>query len=119
MLADVSGLKRSVGFRVPEGGLSCVTGIGARLWGRLFGGPRPAGLHPFTELRGERHTAVSTPADLLFHIRANRLDLCFELAERIMDREVPARPRGMGRAQHRGAGAHHRPHQAARSRAAR
>ena len=28
----------------------------------------------------------STPGDLLFHIRAQRLDLCFELAARIVDR---------------------------------
>ena len=30
--------------------------------------------------------AVSTPGDLLFHIRAGRLDLCFELAAQIMKR---------------------------------
>jgi porphyrinogen peroxidase len=29
---------------------------------------------------------VTTPGDLLFHIRAHRLDLCFELAQRLMDR---------------------------------
>ena len=86
LLADVSGLKRSVGFRIPEGGLTCVVGVGDGLWGRLFGSPRPAGLHPFRELAGPRHTAVATPGDLLFHIRAHRLDLCFELAERLMDR---------------------------------
>ncbi len=86
LLADVSGLKRSVGFRIPEGELSCVTGLGSVLWDRLFAGPRPAGLHPFRELVGSRHTAVSTPGDLLFHIRAHRLDLCFELAERLVNR---------------------------------
>jgi porphyrinogen peroxidase len=89
VLADVSGLKRSVGFRLPEGELTCVTGIGSSLWDRLFGAPRPAGLHPFVELVGERHTAVSTPGDLLFHIRAHRLDLCFELGQRLMDRLGP------------------------------
>ena len=88
LLADVSGLKRSVGFRLPEGELSCVVGIGSRLWDRLFGPPRPAGLHPFPEVVGPRHTAVTTPGDLLFHIRAHRLDLCFELAERLMNRLV-------------------------------
>jgi putative iron-dependent peroxidase len=42
-------------------------------------------LHPFREIRaGSRH-AVSTPGDLLFHIRAKRMDLCFELATRIME----------------------------------
>jgi putative iron-dependent peroxidase len=86
LLADVSGLKRSVGFRIPEGELSCVVGLGSRLWDRLFGEPHPAGLHPFRELSGAKHTAVATPGDLLFHIRAHRLDLCFELAERLMNR---------------------------------
>ncbi|MGA3362158.1 MAG: Dyp-type peroxidase [Solirubrobacteraceae bacterium] len=86
LLADVSGLKRSVGFRIPEGELTCVVGIGSGLWGRLFGAPRPAGLHPFVELAGARHTAVATPGDLLFHIRAHRLDMCFELAQRLSTR---------------------------------
>jgi porphyrinogen peroxidase len=86
LLADVSGLRRSVGFRIPEGALSCVVGLGSTLWDRLFGGPRPAGLHPFRELVGASHTGVATPGDLLFHIRAHRLDLCFELAERLTDR---------------------------------
>jgi putative iron-dependent peroxidase len=84
-LADVNGLKRSVGFRVPEAALSCVTGIGAALWDWLFDGPRPAHLHVLPEIAGERHTAVSTPGDLIFHIRAARLDLCFELAQRLTE----------------------------------
>ena len=88
LLADVSGLKRSVGFRIPEGELSCVVGLGSGLWDRLFALPRPAGLHPFPQVVGARHTAVATPGDLLFHIRANRLDLCFELAERLTSRLV-------------------------------
>ena len=86
VLTDVSGLKRSVGFRVPEAELTCVTGIGSSLWDRLSTGPRPADLHPFKELAGSRHTAPSTPGDLLFHIRAHRFDLCFELAQRLTER---------------------------------
>ena len=86
LLADASGLKRSVGFRIPEGELTCVVGVGSDLWDRLFGAPRPAGLHPLRELAGPRHTAVATPGDLLFHIRAHRLDLCFELAQRLTSR---------------------------------
>ncbi len=35
---------------------------------------------------GARHTAPSTAGDLLFHIRARRLDLCFELAQRLTER---------------------------------
>jgi porphyrinogen peroxidase len=85
-LGDVGGLIRSVGFRVPDASLSCVVGLGSALWDRVVGEPRPAGLHPFEEIAGERHTAVATPADLLFHIRAHRLDLCFELAQRLIER---------------------------------
>jgi putative iron-dependent peroxidase len=87
VLADVAGVKRSVGFRVPEGELSCVVGIGSGLWDRLTGGDaRPAELHEFRELVGPRHTAPATPGDLLFHIRAHRFDLCFELAQRLTER---------------------------------
>ena len=86
LLADVSGLRRSVGFRIPEGELTCVVGIGDSAWERLFGSPRPADLHPFAEIRGARHDAPATAGDLLFHIRARRLDLCFELAQRITER---------------------------------
>ncbi|TWD84072.1 putative iron-dependent peroxidase [Kribbella amoyensis] len=84
LLERVTGLTRSVGFRVPAGNLSCVTSIGSDVWDRLFAGPRPRKLHPFAELDGGKHKAVSTPGDLLFHIRAAHLDQCFELATQIM-----------------------------------
>jgi porphyrinogen peroxidase len=86
VLADVGGLRRSVGFRIPEAELSCVAGVGSALWDRLFGAPRPAGLHPFHALAGARHAAPATPGDLLFHLRAHRLDLCFELARQLTTR---------------------------------
>ena len=82
--ADLPALFRAVEFRNLEAGLTCVMGIGSEAWDRLFGHPRPAELHPFREIRaGSRH-AVSSPGDLLFHIRAKRMDLCFELATRII-----------------------------------
>ena len=85
LIPDIAGIGRSVGFRAPEGELSVVVGIGSDAWDRLFGGPRPAELHPFRELNG-KHTAPSTPGDLLFHIRARRMDLCFELATHLTRR---------------------------------
>ena len=83
---DLAALVRAVEFRDLEASLSCVVGFGSDAWDRLFGQPRPAELHVFREIRfGVRH-AVSTPGDLLFHIRARRMDLCFELATQIMAR---------------------------------
>ena len=83
--ADLSGLIRAVEFRDIEAGLTCVIGFGSEAWDKLFGSPRPAELHPFREIRSGDRNAVSTPGDILFHIRAKRMDLCFELATQIMD----------------------------------
>ena len=83
--ADLAGLVRAVEFRDVEAGLTCVVGFGSDAWDKLFGSPRPAELHPFREIRSEGRHAVSTPGDILFHIRAKRTDLCFELATQIMD----------------------------------
>jgi porphyrinogen peroxidase len=86
LCGDLAALVRAVGFRGTEDYLTCVAGIGAGAWDRLTGRPRPAGLHPFQEISsGPRH-APATPGDLLFHIRAARMDLCFELATQIMAR---------------------------------
>jgi len=84
--ADLSAILRAVEFRDIEAGLSCVLGFGSEAWDRLFGAPRPAELHPFREIRSGGRYAVATPGDLLFHIRAKRMDLCFELATQIMAR---------------------------------
>ncbi|WP_418888652.1 Dyp-type peroxidase [Mycolicibacterium neoaurum] len=83
-LGDISGLVRAIGFRDPTKHLSVITSIGSQAWDRLFSGPRPAELHPFIALEGPRHTAPSTPGDLLFHLRAESLDVCFELAGKIV-----------------------------------
>jgi putative iron-dependent peroxidase len=83
---DLAALVRAVEFRDLEGGLSCVMGFGSAVWDRLFGPPRPAELHPFREIRAGARHAVSTPGDVLFHIRAKRMDLCFELATQVMAR---------------------------------
>jgi putative iron-dependent peroxidase len=86
LCGDLAALVRSVGFRAPDASLSCVMGIGAEGWDRLFGRPRPAELHVFREICAGGRQAVSTPGDLLFHIRAQHFDLCFELGAQIMAR---------------------------------
>ena len=86
LCGDLAGLVRAVGQRDFDGHLSCVVAFGSEAWDRLFGEPRPADLHPFREVvAGARH-AVSTPGDILFHIKAERMDLCFELATLIVSR---------------------------------
>jgi porphyrinogen peroxidase len=84
--ADLAALVRAVEFRDLEAGLSCVVGIVSEACDRLVVRPRPAGLHGFRETRAGARHAISTPGDLLFHIRAKRMDLCFELATQIMAR---------------------------------
>ena len=83
---DLAKLIRAVGIRHPEGLLSCIMGIGSEAWDRVFGGPRPAELHPFREISAGGRRAVSTPGDILLHIRAQRMDLCFEMATQAMVR---------------------------------
>lgn len=84
VIADIAGLQRSVGFRVPDGKLTCVVGVGSDAWDRLYDGPRPAELHPFVPLDGATHAAPATPGDVLFHLRAQQMDLCFEMATQLM-----------------------------------
>ncbi len=83
VLSDPGALVRTVGFRDLDARLSCNFGIGSAAWDRLGFAARPAQLRPFSAIQGVAHTAPSTPGDLLFHIRAERDDLCFEF-ERLL-----------------------------------
>jgi putative iron-dependent peroxidase len=86
VISDIGGLVRAVGFRDLGGHLSCNVGIGADAWERFGQASRPAQLRRFLEIRGSVHTAVATPGDLLFHIRAERADMCFELERLILEK---------------------------------
>lgn len=84
-LADIDGLAKNVAIRDLGASFACTVGIGSNVWDGVTGLPRPAELHPFPPVKGATHTAVSTPGDLLFHIRAERRDLCFEFERQLMD----------------------------------
>lgn len=84
-LAGMEDLIKVVNFRDPNFATTCVVGIGADIWDDLTDAPKPEQLHPFVEIKGDPHVAVSTPGDLFFHIRADRQDLCFELERQILD----------------------------------
>ena len=85
VLGGLDDLVKTVGFRDLSGRLSCVAGIGRDLWDRLHSAGRPKELRPFAPIKGTVHTAPSTPGDLLFHIRSERPDLCFEFERILLD----------------------------------
>ena len=85
VLSGIDDLVKTVGFRDLGGRLSCIAAIGSDAWDRLAPAKRPAELRKFTALRGNRHAAPSTAGDILFHIRADRPDFCFELERLILD----------------------------------
>lgn len=85
-LAGVSDIIKNVAFRDLNASFACTVGIGSSIWDQLTNNaPRPAELHPFKEMKGKTHTAVSTPGDILFHIRSERRDLNFEFERQLMD----------------------------------
>src|SRR6202034_3756976 len=86
LCGDLPGIFRAVEFRRIEAALSCVAAFGSDVWERILGNARPRELHPFREIRSGERRAVSTPGDVLFHIRAKERDLCFELVSQIMER---------------------------------
>ena len=79
--ANFSALARSLNNRFPDGNFGAVLGFGSKAWDQLFPNqPKPKELSEFQEIKGEKHTAVSTEGDLFFHIRANKVAICYELA---------------------------------------
>jgi putative iron-dependent peroxidase len=85
VLDGLDDLVKTVGFRDLSGRLSCIVGIGRALWDRLGLDKRPGELKPFAAIQGAVHAAPSTPGDLLFHIRSERPDLCFEFERLLLD----------------------------------
>jgi putative iron-dependent peroxidase len=89
VLESLDDLVKTVGFRDLSGKLSCIAGIGRDLWDRLHPAGRPSELKRFEPIAGPVHSAPSTPGDLLFHIRSQRPDLCFEF-ERLLLQKLGA-----------------------------
>src|SRR3977135_1542084 len=89
VLGGLDDLVKTVGFRDLSGKLSCIAGIGRELWDRLRPDGRPGELKRFAPIEGPVHSAPSPPGDLLFHIRSERPDLCFEF-ERILLQKLGA-----------------------------
>lgn len=85
VLGSMDDLIKNVNSRDLTGTFTCNAGISARVWGPLVGSPLPAELHAFKEIRGATHVAVSTPGDLLFHVRARSMDLVVQFEQMLLD----------------------------------
>ncbi len=86
--ANFSAMIRSMRVRFPKQQFSCIIGFGSEAWDRLFPDKgKPKELTVFKEINGERHTAVSTPGDLFFHIRSHKMGICHEFAS-ILDEKL-------------------------------
>jgi putative iron-dependent peroxidase len=83
VLAELVDLSEEVAALAPDGALKVVAGIGAEAYDSVIGGESPSRLHVLEPVSGRRHSFPSTPGDLLFHIRAQRMDLCYEIAYRL------------------------------------
>ena len=87
VISGIDGPLKAVGFRELAGSLSCVVGC-------RFGvlGPGEAVVEtgrtciPSSRCPGRCTARPSTPGDVLFHIKAARKDLCFELGRQIVYR---------------------------------
>lgn len=76
-----SAIVRSMKGRYPDLEISGVMGFGSNAWDTLFEeSDKPKELVNFQEIKGDKHTAVSTKGDLFFHIRAKKMAPCFEIA---------------------------------------
>ncbi|XEU97592.1 hypothetical protein FSHL1_002878 [Fusarium sambucinum] len=84
-LGSIGDLTKNVAIRDLRSNLTCTVGIGSDVWDRLTHAKRPKELHALPVMKGRVHSTVSTPADLLFHIRSDRRDLCFELERQVID----------------------------------
>ncbi len=86
--ANFSALIRSMRNRFPDAQFSSTISFGADVWDRIFPGKgRPKELEVFKEIKGSKQIAVSTPGDILFHIRAKQMGLCYEFAS-IIDEKL-------------------------------
>lgn len=86
LCGNFSTIMRSAKNRFSYENISCVMGFGADMWSKHFKDfPRPKELNVFEEIKGEKHTAVSTPGDLLLHIRGKSIAICYELLSIIND----------------------------------
>jgi putative iron-dependent peroxidase len=84
LLAKTPAMAEQFNQRYADAGLHLVSAIGSAYWDQLALNPRPALLQPFPSFEQGEMVAPNTPVDLLFHIRSERKDLNFLLAQELI-----------------------------------
>lgn len=86
VVASTGDLIKDIRSRSLRGNFTCNVGLSRRVWDGLTGGaPLPAELTEFREIKGAKHTAVSTPGGLLYHIRSESTDLNVEFEKLLLE----------------------------------
>ncbi|MER8033163.1 Dyp-type peroxidase [Streptomyces bauhiniae] len=85
VVASIEDLLKDIKIQVNTGIFTANLGISHHAWGPLTGKPLPKELKPFQEIRGAQHTAVATEGDLLYHIRADSVDLVVEFEKILLE----------------------------------
>ncbi|CDS96133.1 Dyp-type peroxidase family [Sphingobacterium sp. PM2-P1-29] len=84
--ALMSNLNNSAQVRTINSKASVVMGISYMAWKKLnLPEPLPKELVEFKAIEGQKHTAVATPGDLHFHIRADNQSYCMDMAANISE----------------------------------
>jgi putative iron-dependent peroxidase len=84
VVATVPERVRRLARLAPRGRLDATIGVGARFWDRLRQPDRPTVLREFPEIQGPQLSAPSTGGDVFLHIKSDRPDLNFELAQSVL-----------------------------------
>ncbi|WTC39704.1 Dyp-type peroxidase [Streptomyces albidoflavus] len=85
VVAGTDDLIKDITIRANGAMFTCNVGISHHGWPRLTEKPLPKELRPFREIKGEKHTAVATPGDLLYHLRAASPDLIVEFEKILLE----------------------------------
>jgi len=82
----VANLNHSFAVRATGGRASCVMAVGYEAWLKLsLPQPLPRELKNFEPIVGSKHTAIATPGDLHFHLRATDMSICFDMLTAIAE----------------------------------
>jgi putative iron-dependent peroxidase len=85
VVGSTGDLIKDVRIRANQGLFTCNVGISHNAWQPLTDKPLPRELKPFQVVNGAEHTAVATPGDLLYHIRADSTDLVVEFEKLLLE----------------------------------